>query len=87
MEKEILKKFAVHYETRQPISDELLDKIFAAKNFNLGFETIEYTSSALIDQTLHSLTGDALQQLDISALEESELKRLDMPRGIILRHR
>jgi len=87
MEKDILKKFAVHYETRQPISDELLDKIFAAKNFNLGFETIEYTSSALIDQKLHSLTGDDLQQLDISALEDSELRQLDMPRGIILRHR
>ena len=82
-----MKKFAVHYETKQPISDELLDKIFAAKNFNLGFETIEYTSSALIDQKLHSLTGDVLQQLDISALEESELKQLNMPRGIILRHR
>ena len=47
---EVLKKHALHFETKLPIPDELLERINKAKNFNQGFGTIEYTASALMDQ-------------------------------------
>ena len=52
-----------------------------------GFETIEYTASALVDQSLHKLTADEISTLDLAAFEEKELGRLGMPKGIVMRHR
>jgi peptidyl-dipeptidase Dcp len=82
---EVLKEYALHYETNEPIPDELLNKLKAAKSFNQGFETIEYTSCALLDMALHQL--EDYDGLDISEFEKKELDRLGMPQGIIMRHR
>jgi peptidyl-dipeptidase Dcp len=53
-EPEVLKKHARHYRTGEAIPDDLLDKLKAAERFNQGFSTVEYTSSALLDQALHT---------------------------------
>lgn len=82
---EVLKEYARHYETNEPIPDELLEKFNAAKSFNQGFETIEYTACALLDMALHQL--EDYEDLDISDFETRELNRLGMPKGIIMRHR
>lgn len=50
---EVLNKFAVHYETGEPIPAELVEKIEKAATFNQGFATVEYLASALIDMRLH----------------------------------
>ena len=50
-----------------------------------GFATVEYTACALIDQAIHSL--DSVDNLDLVAFEQQQLAALDMPAGIILRHR
>lgn len=81
----VLKKFARHITTNEPIPDHLLQKMVKAKNFNLGFETIEYTSSALLDQALHQL--DITDSFDMNEFEQSELSKLSMPAAIIPRHR
>jgi hypothetical protein len=52
---EVLKKHAKHYKTGEVIPDSLLAKFQAARKFNMGFGTIEYTASALVDQSLHVL--------------------------------
>ena len=52
-----------------------------------GFETIEYTASALLDQAMHKLTAEEISVLDLTAFEEKELGRLGMPKGIVMRHR
>eukprot|EP00565_Helicotheca_tamesis_P006089 CAMPEP_0185739820 /NCGR_PEP_ID=MMETSP1171-20130828/36311_1 /TAXON_ID=374046 /ORGANISM="Helicotheca tamensis, Strain CCMP826" /LENGTH=707 /DNA_ID=CAMNT_0028411483 /DNA_START=269 /DNA_END=2392 /DNA_ORIENTATION=+ len=85
-EPEILKEYARHFETGEPIPDELLAKIQAAKSFQEGFRTIEYTSCALIDMALHSLS-DYPDDFDMTKFEEEELGRLGMPAGIVMRHR
>lgn len=72
---------------QEPVPDELLERLKAARNFNQGFATVEYTISALLDQSLHQLAGDEVSGLDIGTFEESELKRLGMPKGITMRHR
>ena len=84
---EVLKKHARHYITNEPIPEELLNRLMAARSFNQGFETIEYTASALVDQSLHKLTLDEINNLDLKAFEDKELARLGMPKGIIMRHR
>ncbi|GAX80240.1 hypothetical protein CEUSTIGMA_g7678.t1 [Chlamydomonas eustigma] len=84
---EVMKKHARHFETGEVIPDALLSKLKAARSFNQGFGTIEYTASALVDQALHQLPADKVEALDINKFEEQELSRLGMPQGIVMRHR
>jgi peptidyl-dipeptidase Dcp len=82
---EILKTYAVHHKTGQPMPDGLLARLKAARTFNQGFATVEYVSSALADLELHSLPS--ADNLDISAFEADILKRLQMPDAMVMRHR
>lgn len=82
---EVLKKYARHYETGEPVPDELLQKFQAAKSFNQGFATIEYTACALLDMALHQI--EDYEGFDIAEFERKELERLGMPQGIVMRHR
>ena len=84
MEPAVLKRFARHERTGEPISDALLDKLAAARRFNQGFETVEYTACALVDMALHA--ADPVPT-DLAAFEREELARLGMPTEIVLRHR
>ncbi len=81
----VLKRHALHHATGQPIPEELIDRLKAARRFNQGFETVEYTACALVDMALHALP-DA-DGVDITAFERAELERIGMPREIVLRHR
>lgn len=85
-EPEVLKKHARHYITGEPIPDHLLLKMETARKYGTGFDTVEYTASALVDQAIHKLSVDDAG-LDISAFEREELSRLKMPQGIPMRHR
>ena len=55
---EVLRRFALHYETGEPMPEELLQRLLAARNFNMGFATVEYVASALVDLDFHSLPAD-----------------------------
>ncbi len=81
---EVLRQFAVHNETGEPLPKALLEKIEKAATFNQGFATVEYLASALIDMKLH-LAGDA--NIDPDAFERKTLQELGMPREIVMRHR
>jgi peptidyl-dipeptidase Dcp len=81
---EVLQRFAVHYQTGQPIPQELVDRIKRASTFNQGFMTVEYLASALVDMKLH-LAGNA--DIDPDAFERETLAALGMPREIVMRHR
>jgi peptidyl-dipeptidase Dcp len=63
----------------------LLDRILAARNFNQGCATVEYTASALVDVDLHSLPEPGA--LDVSGFERASLSRIGMPDEISMRHR
>lgn len=81
---QVLQKFAIHYQTGQPIPQELVNKIEKASTFNEGFATTEYLASALVDMRLH-LAGD--QKIDPDAFERETLAKLGMPKEIVMRHR
>jgi peptidyl-dipeptidase Dcp len=81
---EVLKRFAIHVETGQPMPEALVAKIEKAATFNQGFATTEYLASAIVDMKLH-LAGD--RELDPDAFEKEALKELGMPKEMIMRHR
>ncbi|TIX92697.1 M3 family metallopeptidase [Rhizobium sp. P44RR-XXIV] len=78
----ILKEYAVHYETGAPIPQALLDKVLAARTFNAGFNTVEFTSSALVDMAFH--TRGAVE--DPMAVQAEVLAEIGMPKSIVMRH-
>jgi peptidyl-dipeptidase Dcp len=80
---EVLARFT-HYKTGEPIPQALLDRMKAARNANVGFETVEVVSSALLDLAYHSRPADAA--IDADAVETETLERIGMPREIALRH-
>jgi peptidyl-dipeptidase Dcp len=82
--REILDKFARHYQTGQPMPQALVDKIKRSETFNQGFATIEYLSAALLDMELHR---DPDGVVDPDRFEREALGRIGMPREIVLRHR
>lgn len=85
MEDEILKRFAVHVETGEPIPGALIAKIRAARNVGQGFTTVEFVASAIVDMDFHLLTS--AEGLDVDAFEKASLARIGMPREITMRHR
>jgi peptidyl-dipeptidase Dcp len=52
---EVLKNYAKHYKTGEPIPQALLDRVIAAEKFNQGYKTTEYLSASLLDQAWHQL--------------------------------
>ena len=83
----VLREHAVHHETGAQIDSAMLAKLNEARNFNQGFETVEYTICALVDQALHALSKEEVEALDIEEFERAQLARLNMPEGICMRHR
>ena len=55
---EVFANYAIHYETGQPMPQELLDKVLSTQTFNQGFATTEYLAASIIDQALHQLAPD-----------------------------
>jgi peptidyl-dipeptidase Dcp len=82
---ETLRRYARHYETGQPIPEDLLRRLLAARTFNQGFATVELTGSALLDLDLHCEPSP--QRLDLVRFEAEFLDRIGMPKEIGLRHR
>ena len=52
-DKEVLKLFAKHYETGEVLSDEAIEKIIKAKNFQSSMATVRQIEFALFDFKLH----------------------------------
>jgi peptidyl-dipeptidase Dcp len=84
-EPEVLRTYARHYETGEPIPDELITRLLAARNFNQGHATVEYTASAILDMDLHTHPDPA--SIDIGKFERATLARLGAPPAIGPRHR
>ena len=82
---QVLRQFARHYQTDEPLPDDLLARFLAARKFNQGFATVEFVSSALLDLEFH--TQPAAASRDVAAFERKELEKIGMPSEIAMRHR
>ncbi len=79
---EVLREFATHAETGQPMPQALLDNVLAAATYDMGFQTVEYVASALVDLAFH----DGAAPGDPMAKQAEVLAGLGMPRAIGMRH-
>ena len=80
----ILDRFALHYQTHQPMPQALVDRVHNAATFNQGYATVEYLSAALVDMKLHMIADG---NIDPDAFERQTLQELGMPHEIAMRHR
>jgi peptidyl-dipeptidase Dcp len=82
---ELLRRYALHYETGEPMPEALLQRLLAARNFNKGFATVEYIACSYVDLDFHSLPTPAA--IESTAFETEALARIGMPDEIVMRHR
>ena len=85
IEPEVLKMYALHYETGEPITDELIAKMQAASSFNSGFETMELVGAALLDMEFHMLKD--YTDFDANAFEKSVADKIGLLPQIAFRYR
>lgn len=55
-EPEVMKTFAKHYQTGEPMPQTLMDRLTASAQFNQGFSTVEFLASAFLDMEYHTIT-------------------------------
>jgi peptidyl-dipeptidase Dcp len=85
LDRELLNRFARHYETGDPIPQALVEKIERSSKFSQGYATLEYLSAAIVDMDLHT-RPEGVE--DITDFEREALERVGgMPREVVLRHR
>jgi peptidyl-dipeptidase Dcp len=82
---QVLRQFARHYQTGEPLPDDLLKRFLDARQFNQGFATVEFVASALMDLEFHTQPASASR--DVREFERDELAKIGMPAEISMRHR
>jgi peptidyl-dipeptidase Dcp len=82
---EVLEDYAKHYETGEPIPQELIDKIKASSKFNQGFATVEYLAASFLDMDWHTLTK--AEEQDTHAFEKASMNKIGLIPEIVPRYR
>ncbi len=72
---EVLRNYAVHHETGEPMPADLLDRVLATQQFNQGFATTEYLAASLLDMAWHQITADEVP--DAAGVEAFEAAALE----------
>ncbi len=84
-EPEVIKTYARHYRTGEPIPQALLDKLKKASLFNQGFDTVEFLAACYLDMDWHTLTQPVEQ--DARAFEDASMKKIGLIPEIAVRYR
>jgi peptidyl-dipeptidase Dcp len=85
---EILKNYALHYETNKEISQELIDKIKKSGTFNQGYSLTENLAASNLDMQWHTIGSD-MKIEDANTFEKEALQRtkLDVVAAVPPRYR
>ena len=84
-EPEVLKVYALHYQTGEPIPDELIEKLEKSSTFNQGFATVEFVAAALLDMDFHTAKNPEI--VDVRAFEQESMKIIGLIDEILPRYR
>ncbi|MBR1514761.1 MAG: M3 family metallopeptidase [Bacteroidales bacterium] len=84
-EPEVIRMYAKHYETGEPMPDSLIAKIENSALFNQGFMTTELIAASILDMKFHELTEP--QDLDVDAFEKQQMDAIGLMREILPRYR
>jgi len=85
LDPQVLKSYAKHWQTGEPIPDDLIRKIKEAERFNQGFATVEYLAASFLDMEWHVL-GEA-KGLDATRFEDAALGKIGLMPEIVTRYR
>lgn len=84
-EPEVMKQYAIHYQTGEVIPDALIEKLQKSGTFGQGFATTEYLASSFLDMEYHNrstpVEGNAI------AFEKAAMNKVGLIDEIIPRHR
>ena len=76
IERDFLNTFARHYETGEPLPEELIDRIVKSRNFNVAYACIRQVSFGLLDMayyTLESPFQDPVMEFEQNAWAKAQL--------------
>ena len=79
---EVLSEFATHAQTGEPMPEDLLKRMLNAATYDMGFSTVEYVASALVDLGFHEGPPPA----DPMQKQAEILEEIGMPHAIRMRH-
>jgi peptidyl-dipeptidase Dcp len=85
LEPKVLKSYAKHYQTGEPMPDALIAKLQKASTFNNGFTVSEFVAAAALDMAWHQL--DLPFTGDVNVFEKDEMKRVGLIDEIVVRYR
>ena len=85
MHPDVLKNYAFHYETGEPIPDELIQKIKNSAKFNQGFKTVEYLAASFLDMDWHTIKEPV--EKDVNKFENESMDKIGLVDEIAPRYR
>jgi len=85
LEPEVLARYARHWQTGEPIPDELVQRIRDAERFGQGFATVEYLAASFLDLDWHTLVQPVRHEP--AAFERQSMVRIGLPDEIVVRYR
>ncbi|XUA21193.1 peptidyl-dipeptidase Dcp [Citrobacter sp. OP27] len=76
---QVFARFARHYQSGEPMPENLRDSMMRAATFNKGYDMTELVSSALLDMNWHTQTAETLPD-DVDAFEQQAIRgeKLDL---------
>ena len=87
-EPEVIRMYAKHYKTGEPMPDSLITKIENSALFNQGFMTTELIAASILDMKYHEITSiDEIKALDVDAFEKQQMDAIGLMREILPRYR
>ncbi len=82
---DFMKEYALHYETGEPMPEELHQRMRNAEFFNQGFINTEYIAAAILDMDWH--TAGHGEEIDVRAFEDESLNTMGLIPEIKPRYR
>lgn len=82
---EVLKIYARHWKTGEPMPQELIHKIQASSHFNQGFVVTEFMSAALLDMAYHTIQDTTM--INALEFEKAALDKIGLISEITVRYR
>ena len=77
-DKAVLKQLSKHYKTGKPLSDELIDRMIAARHANEGMQWIRQVFFATLDMRYHSLG----ERVDTTAVYHDLMRKIHLTEPI-----
>jgi peptidyl-dipeptidase Dcp len=85
LQPEMLKSYALHYKTNEPMPDALIEKMQKAGTFNNGFVVAEFDGAAALDMAWHTITEPFTG--NVNEFETKTMKDLGLIDEIVVRYR